>query len=295
MKLIAGTRSLFTVLISMALVFGLQACSGGGGSSTPATPAVNTSLASAARGYYDGSASIDGGTNNNVTTATTGTKVQAIFDEKGFVIAYKGLDDSNAAIVLMYKGTFTEVSATAFKANVRVYVNGVYQMTSSISNGAIDPGVTLTGAIVGTGDYANSTGDISFSYTTDNAKTPPVYAFGTANRWRDAGPTGDLFFNTATNFDAIFAANSVPARLGSCDAIGTDTTNVINEQTGRIRAFTTPALTGCLNGIDDGQILNGYLTNYKGGGTDNDRMLIVVSNDDYAYVEMFSCLSGTCF
>jgi len=293
MKFFAGVRLFISALILMGLGFGLQACSGGGSGGTTTIPAANISLASAARGYYDGSATISGGTNVDVTITSPNTK--AIFDEKGFVIAFKGQDDAASVIVLVYKGTFTEVTATTFKADVRVYVNGIYNMTSTISNGVIDAGVTLSGAIVGTGDYANSTGNISLTYTTDNALTAPAYAFGTANRWRDAGPTGDLFFNAATNFDAIFAANSVPARLATCNAIGTNTTNVINERTGRIRAFTTPAVTGCGSPGDNGQILNGYLTNYNGGGTNDDRMLIVVSNDDYAYVEMFSCVSGTCF
>ena len=106
-----------------------------------------------------------------------------------------------------------------------------------------------------------------------------------------------MFFNTATNLDAIFAANSVPARLASCDAIGTDTTDVVNEQTGRIRAFTTPALSGCVSGVDNGQIIKGYLTNYNGGGSADDRMLLIASNDNYSYVGILPCLSGTgtCF
>jgi len=292
MKLFAGVRLFISALILAGLGFGLQACSGGGGGSTTTIPAANISLVSAARGYYDGSATISGGTNVDVTITSPNTK--AIFDEKGFVIAFKGQDDAATAIVLMYKGTFTEVTATTFKADVRVYVNGVYNMTSTISNGVIDAGVTLSGAIVGTGDYANSTGNISLTYTTDNTLTPPVYAFGIANRWRDAD-SGDAFFNTATNFDAVFAVDAIPTRLRSCDAIGTDTTNVTNQQTGRIRSFTTPAVTGCVNSIDNGQILSGYLTNYNGGGTTDDRMLIVVSNNDYAYVGILPCLSGTCF
>ena len=258
---------------------------------SPAIILVNTSLASGARGFYDGSATINGGAQVDVTISLPDTK--AIFDEKGFVIAFKGQDDGANPIVLLYKGTFTEVSATAFKASVRVYVNGIYTTTSTISNGVIDAGVTLTGVIVGTGDYANSTGDVSLLYTADNRLTPPVYAFGTGNRWNDS-TSGDVFFNIATNFDAVFAADVVPPRLRNCDAIGIDTIDVINEQTGRIRSFTTPALSGCLSAGDDGQILTGYLTNYNSGVAD-DRLFIVASNDNYSYVGILPCLSGTCF
>ena len=145
-------------------------------------------------------------------------------------------------------------------------------------------------------DYANSVGTVSLSYSSDNSVAPPTYLFTTTNRWSD-GVTGDLYFNTSTNFDAVFATNSVPSQLASCDAIGVDTTDVVNEQTGRIRVFTTPAVTGCANTArDDGRIVAGYLTNYtSNGGTQDDRLMIVVSDDNYSYVEMTSCFSGTCF
>lgn len=285
MKLFTGAR---ITLLSIVLV-GLMGCGGGGGGST--TPTVNTSLASAARGFYDGSATINGGAQSDVTISSPNTK--AIFDEKGFVIAFKGNDDNAASIVLLYKGTFTEVSTTSFKADVRVYVNGVFTTTSTISNGVIDAGVTLAGAIVGTGDYANTTGDVSLSYTTDNALTPPVY---TANRWDD-NVSGVVVFNSVTNFDAILAVNARPADLRHCDAISTDTTNVTNEQVGRIRAFTTPALTTCLDSNDDGKIVSGYFTNYNGGAANDDSLFFVASNDDLAYVGIMVCDAGTgnCF
>jgi len=295
MKFFAGVRLLMSVLILAGLGFGLQACSGGGGGGTTTIPAANISLASAARGYYDGSATINGGTKVDVTISSPNT--QAIFDEKNFVFAFKGVDDSPtpAAIVLLYKGTFTEVSATSFKADVRVYVNGIYRMTSTISDGVINAGTSLSGTIVGSGDYANSVGTVSLSYSGDNNKTPPAYSFTTANRWQDNPASGDVFFNTATNFEAVFALDVVPSELRSCDAIGVDTTNVVTEQTGRIRSFTTPAVSGCANSANNGRIVSGYLTNYtSSGGTQDDRMLIVVSDDSYSYVGILPCLSGTC-
>lgn len=295
MKLKYGSWSL-TPYLMVVLFLGLQACGGGG----DPVPEKNTSLASSARGYYSGSATINGGAQADVTIASPNT--HAIFDEKNFVIAFKGQDDNATAIVLLYKGTFTEVSATTFKASVRVYVNGIYTTTSTISNGVIDAGVTLSGSVIGaivgsgSGDYASTIGDVSLSYTADNSLAPPVYAFGTTNRWQDNPPSGDVFFNTSTNFDSVFALNVIPPRLRSCDAVGTDTSNVVNEQTGRIMAFTTPALSGCLSAGDDGQILKGYLTNYKSnGGSQDDRMLLIASHDDYAYVGILPCFSGTCF
>lgn len=289
MKLKAGSWTI-TPYIMIALLVGLQACGGGGSPAPVVTPTVNKSLASAARGYYDGSATINGGAMVDVTITAPDTK--AVFDENGFVVAFKGNDDTPAAIVLLYKGTFTEVTATTFKASVRVYVNGVFKTVSTISNGVIDAGVTLTGAIVGTGDYANSTGDISLSYTSDNSLTPPVYAFGTANRWDDA-TSGDVVFNSITNIDFLMSADDIPPQM-NCDALGFDTTNVINEQTGRIRKFTTPAVINCAGMADNGQIFSGYFTNYNGGVVDN-RLFIVASNDDVAYVGILPCLAGTCF
>jgi hypothetical protein len=293
MKLFSRSRLLLSSLILVGLVFGMQGCGGGGGGGGGSTTTpVNTSLASAARGYYDGSATIDGGTQVDVTI--TAPSAQAMFDEKGFVFAFKGTDDGSTAIVLLYKGTFTEVSSTSFKANVRVYVKGIYKMTSTISDGVINAGTSLSGTLVGSGDYANSVGTVSLSYSSDNSVAPPEYLFGTANRWQDAD-SGDVFFNTATNFDAIFAADTVPSELRNCDAIGVDTANVVTERTGRVRSFTTPAVTGCLNSANNGRILTGYLTNYtNSGGAQDDRLFIVVSDDSYSYVGILPCLNGTC-
>lgn len=266
-----NTRLVYSFFVMAVMALGLQACGGGGDSAVVEEPAVNTSLASAARGFYDGSALINGGSQVDVTLSSPNTK--AIFDEKGFVIAFKGDDEEPSPIVLLYKGTFTEVSDTTFNADVRIYVDGVYTTTSTISNGVIDAGITLTGAIVGTGDYANTTGDISLSYTADNALTPPVYA---SSRWDDE-VSGLVFFNTTTNFDAVLAVDVIPGNLRHCDAVSTDTTDVANEQAGRIRAFTTPALITCADDVDNGQILTGYFTNYNSGDGVDDTLFFVAS------------------
>jgi len=286
MKLYTGMRSIFSAFIIVTLALGLQACGGGGGSTT--TP-VNTSLASAARGYYEGGVELNVAAGNLIVSSPN---FKAIVDEKQFVIIFKGSQ------ILLYKGTFTEVTTTTFKADLRVYRAGNFIATATIANGTIDAGVSLKGTITGTGayvsdDYASSAIDVDLTYNNANSLTPPVY---TANSWQDAAPTGNVTFHTTTNIDFYPSVDNVPTEL-SCDALDFNTTNVVNEQTGRIRTFLTSALSGCSTTTIEGNQLNGYFTNYNGGGTDDDRMLIVVSDDNYAYIGILSCLNGTgaCF
>ena len=283
MKLFTGTRTLFTALILVSLVFGLQACSGGGGSSTT-TPAVNTSLASAARGFYEGSVELNVAA-GNLTISSPDLK--AIVDEKQFVIVYKGSE------TLLYKGTFTEVTSTTFKADIRVYRAGKFIATATIANGTIDAGVSLKGTITGTGvyvnaDYASSAIDVDLAYNNANSLAPPVYKTGVANSWEDTGRTGNVEFNSTTNINLAISNNAVPVEL-NCNANGFDTTNMVYGQTGRIRKFLTSALTNCSSNTLLGQQLNGYFTNFNSGGADDDRMLIVVSDDNYAYVGLLPC------
>ena len=277
MKLFTGTRSLFTVLILVSLVFGLQACSGGGGGSST-TPAVNTSLASAARGYYEGFATI------NVTTGDltiSSPNFRAIVDEKQFVIAFVGTP------LLLYKGSFTEVTATSFKANIRVYKDGAFVDTATISNGAIDEGVTLKGTITGTGDYVSSVGDVELTYNAANNLVPKNYVTGVTKAWQDTPTTGNITFNQASNIDLLLYSAPV---LNACKTTtGFSTTNVVYAQTGRIRAFTSSVLSNCADGTTyNGATLSGYLTNFN-SSVDDDRMLVIMSNDQAAYIGILSC------
>ena len=282
MKLKFGSW-LLTPYLMVVLFLGLQAC-GGGGSPTPTTTAaVNTSLTSAARGYYDGTGLIAGGSQADINISTR--DIRAIFDEKEFVIAYKlGADP-----ILFYKGTFTEVTSTSFKADIRVYVNGIFTETATITNGVIDEGISLTGAIVGAGDYASSVGDITLAYTSDNSLTPPDYKFGVSNVWQDDPSTGTIQFSSTTKIDFSVANDAVPLDISSCLAMDFNTSDVINEQTGRIRAFTTSPLD-----CDDTITLDGYFTNFNSGAVD-DRIFVVASNDDYSYIGILPCVIGTCF
>lgn len=290
MKFFTNARLIFSSLSLIGLVMGLQACGGGGGGTTP-PPVVNTSLASTERGYYEGFVTLNVAVGGDLTINPG--EFQAIFDEKKFVVIYKGSQ------ILLYKGTFTEVTATTFKADLRIYRAGNFIATAAITNGTINLGV-LKGTITGTGayindDYASSAVDMELTYDSVNSLTPPDYLTGASNVWQDATPTGAVKFNTTTNIDFLMSINNVPAEL-NCLASTFETSDVINERTGRIRKFLTSALSGC-GGIDpiDGQQINGYFTNYNGGVNPNDRMLIVVSDNNYAYVGILPCASGTCF
>ena len=251
---------------------------------------MNTSLASAARGYYEGSVELNVNA-GNLTISTPDFK--AIVDEKQFVIIFKGSE------ILLYKGTFTEVTATTFKADIRVYRTGNFIATATIANGIIDAGVSLKGSITGTGayvneDYASSAMDVDLTYNNANSLVPPVYDTGAVNSWQDTATTGAVLFNSPTNVDFIIAVDNVPPAL-SCNALAFDTADVVNEQTGRVRSFLTSPLSGCSSTAVQGNQLNGYFTNYNGGGTDDDRLLIVVSDDNYAYIGILPCLNGTGF
>ena len=283
-------RIRFTFITMLFATLGLlTACGGGGGGGTTTTPAVTVDpLASAARGFYQGNGTIQGGSGDIVITSPN---IKGIADEKGFVFTYKGNDENSNAIVLFYKGTFTEVTATSFKADVRVYVDGVYQETATISDGVIDEGISFSGTLKGAGNYASSNGTISLSYAQDNQSAPPTYStVSPSNKWSDivgTSGTGQVVFSSTTNFDAVIALDYVPVNLESCDLYSVNTSDVINEQTGRIRKFSAVTAT-CAGQSDDGQSVEGYFTNFKTTATD-DTMYIVVSNDNLAYIGLLPC------
>ncbi len=281
-------RIRFTFITMFFATLGLlTACGGGGGGGggTTTTPAVTVDpLASAARGFYQGNGTIQGGSGDIVITSPN---IKGIADEKGFVFTYKGNDENSNAIVLFYKGTFTEVTATSFKADVRVYVDGVYQETATISDGVIDEGISFSGTLKGAGNYASSNGTISLSYAQDNQSPVPTYStVSPSNKWDD-GSTGQVIFNSATNFDSVIAGNGIPENLRACHLYSVNTSDVINEQTGRIRKFSAVTAT-CAGQSDDGQSVEGYFTNFKTTATD-DTMYIVVSNDNLAYIGLLPC------
>ncbi|MCW8901458.1 MAG: hypothetical protein OQK75_09530 [Gammaproteobacteria bacterium] len=289
MKLKLGSWSLTPYFIAVMLV-GLQACGGGGGGDTPPPPPANTSLDSAARGYYEGIAIIDVAAAAGGDLTISNPDLKAIITENEFNIIYKGTQN------LLYKGTFTEVTATTFKATIRVYRAGDFIATAEIANGTIDAGVSFKGTITGTGayttsDYANSVGDIELTYNNANSLAPPTYIAG--KEWQDARPTGAVSFNGATNAAYVFAVDGNPYEL-NCDVSTFDTTDVVNEQTGRIRSFITAPLSACITSTIEGTQLKGYLTNYNGGGNPDDRMLVIVSDDNYAYVGILPCSTAPC-
>lgn len=278
MKLKLGSWSL-TPYLMVVLFLGLQACGGGGGDPVPET---NTSLASEARGYYDGFATIDFATGElNVAPPN----LKAIVDEKEFVITFVGTPN------LLYKGTFTEVTSTTFKADIRVYKDQVFFSTAKIDNGTITAGTSFMGTISGgTGDYSNSVGNIELTYNGANDLVAKEYMSGGAAGWIDSPLSGVVTFNSSTNLDVnINTVNN--SELLDCDTTGGfDTANVVYAQTGRIHSFTTSPMEACSEGTPPtGKVLNGYLTNYNGNGVDDDRMLFVASDDELAYVAILFC------
>lgn len=277
MKLKFGSWSLTSIFLAVALV-GLQAC-GGGGDTPPPPPPPNTSLDSAARGYYEGFATIDVTAGDLVISAPD---FKAIFDENKFVIGY------NNTIDLVYKGTFTEVSDTTFKADIRVYKDGAFLTTARIENGSIDAGVSIKGTITGAVDYASSVGDVELTYNNANSLTPPTYTFGLDNAWGNT--ESYIVFTSQTNIGLYFTAQS--PKVSGCESAAFNTNNVVNEQTGRVRSFTTGPLSTCAN-VPNGSVFEGYFTNFNGAGADDDSIFIVASNDDYAYAGVFVCDAGS--
>jgi len=265
MKLFAGARLFISALILAGLGFGLQACSGGGGGTT--TPAANANPI----GYYAGTLSVTSPAQANLTA-------KAIVDSSEFMIVHinQATPDN-----LLYKGTFTAITPTTFTADVRIYRNGTFLRTATISNGSITEKSSMSGTLSGTGDYTSTSFSLAYD-TTVNARTPLVSSNG--DIWIVPTTTGtgigldlDSTILRAFAFDNIIIVHDV---LKGCTLPSLGFINVNSEQLGRVRKYTANlrSTSSCVNYASDFS-LTGYITPFDSGANDN-RYLWITYNDN---------------
>ena len=259
MKLFTGTRSLFTALILVGLVFGLQACSGGGGSSTPkdANPT----------GYYDnnGTASVNAG-------ATTISDLQGLINEKRFMM----ISDATG---LIYDGKITSISANDFAANVSVFKHGqpIASPNATIS-GTITEKSKITGTLTGTGD---GSGTFTLQYASTNTQAANLTRIerNGGNFWdSEIGGGSDL-----TAFSVTSGVISLPSRASdgffqSC-AISSGTFTPIN---GTSLYTVTLNMTSCSPNADANLTYVGLAATWSFTGTD-DRLIIGATDVNSTY------------
>ena len=266
MKLKFGTWSLTPYFIALALI-GLQACGGGGGGTPPPPPAANPV------GYYAGTAS-------TTSPSQTDIEVKAISDSDKFLMVHIEHTTPNT---LLYVGTFTDITDTTFTADVRIYRNGVFLRTATISNGSITERSSMSGTLSGTGEYTAT----SFSLTYDtvvNSRVTTNIVRGDTDIWLvpTATDTGFRFSNSATRATFVIQSGFSYAHtsLTGCSAPSIDLTNVSGEQEDRIQKYIANYTSGssCDNYTTDFS-MTGYITPYDNGGEDN-RYLWITYNDN---------------
>ena len=273
MKLKLGSWSLTPYLLDVILV-GLQACGGGGGTPPPAADPI---------GYYTGTFNYSSPTGQAGDTA-----VQAIVDSDKFMMTY--IDGETIAADLtkhiLYVGTFTNITATTYTADVKIYANGEFSGNAVVSNGLITEGASMSGTLSGTGNYTDTSFSLSYD-TTINARVPLEPATEEANteRWLDGPTDSGIIFTAPSTITVNFFddAAMVPVALKGCDSTAVGLTNVASEQPGRIRK-TTASITGttCNPNISD-FLLDVYITPFDNGADDN-RYLFISYNDSIFYV-----------
>ena len=167
MKLKFGSWSLTPYLMVVALV-GLQACGGGGGSTTVKDANPN--------GYYSGSASVKTVGNNAVDYSIT--DLQIMINGNRIMM----MSDARA---ILYDGTFT-VSGNDLTSTVSIYYNGNKQSGSAGTatlNATVSEGAQITGSFTGT-ELGNGTFVSTYSSLNSNASSLSNIQFdGTSRAW----------------------------------------------------------------------------------------------------------------
>ena len=262
MKLKFGFWSL-TPYLMVVLLVGLQACGGGGGGST--TPADAKPA-----GYYSG-------TLTTVSPSQTDITAKAISDSDKFMMVH--IDNGSPQNTILYVGTFTNITSTTFTADVRIYLNGVFQRTSTITNGSITEKSSMSGTLSGTGQYTATSFSLSYD-TTINARTPSAHVDGDTWALPSATNTGFNIFLNPTRITVGFENNTlVTTNLRTCYKSNVSLENVNSEQPSRIRSYS--ALYAA-SGSCTGSTMTGYITPFDNGGTDN-RYLWITYNDTNSF------------
>ena len=203
-------------------------------------------------GYYTGSVSVNEG------MGTLNGSVQVIADSDLLVIA----DLTND---LAYVAPISTLASGTFTGTARAYKDGDFARTVNVS-AIFTAGSTITLTLSGSGDY--SSGSVTLSYSLKNSDAPIV--MNNSDSWVDAN--GGFLANSNSNI--YFSFNAIPSTsLSFCEASNVSVSDVVSEQTGRIRNFST-ATTSCV-----AQTADGYFTWFDDSVTD-DAVLFMFYNDD---------------
>ena len=233
------------------------------GSMTVSGEIINDDLA----GYYTGSISVN---EDPGLLVLADPEIQVIVANDRLVII-------NISTNLVYIAPLTGFSQNTFSTTARIYKAGDFQRTTQIT-GTFISGASLNLTLTGSGDYTAGTVTLVYN-TTENSLAP--YVLVDSALWN--GPDLGILVNNNTNI-SFGGGNSVPSTFLKNCASTVDLTNVVSEQTGRIRSFSAIA-AACTDISVNGTILDGYLTRFK-STVDDDRLLFVWFNADGVHAEV---------
>jgi len=274
MKLITGVPSIFSVLILGGLVFGLQACSGGGSAGSATPVATNADPI----GYYAGTLSVTSPPQPNLSA-------KAIVDSDKFLLTHIDLTTPDS---LLYVGTFTGITATTFTADVRIYRNGAFLRTANVTNGSITEKGSMSGTLSGTGDYTATAFSLSYD-TVINARTS--LASGVNDTWLvpTTSGTGLAFKNATGTIIANVYENiaMIHNNLKGCGVSGVNLVNVSSETSGRIYRFKAnyTNVDNCTNFTTNFSVI-GYITTFDSGANDNRYLWITYNDNNFFAAEL---------
>ena len=270
MKLSTGVRSIFSTLIFIGLVLGMQAC---GGSSTPAAPTDQD-----ASGIFTGNGTID--------------VVAGVSDIKAIIFNNRFLIFSVSQNVV-YDGTISNITLKAMTATADVYENGVRTQIGKAVTGTVTTDSQIqTFTISGTGK-GSATFDLTYNpeYKTSVATNPRINSEA-PNEW--AGSIQNLIATqTVPNLEIFDTGTGSPnysfqsVSTGVQCAFAGDTgipNSAVNVYTFLEMRPTDGNINCTLSSTPD---FTGYATVLSIGGAD-DTLWYIVTNGTHSVVGEFT-------
>lgn len=256
----------FYAFFGLMLTLVLAACGGGDGSSPPAGPTTPANLS----GYYEGTATID---------ALNVTDLKVMTDNETLIIT--SVDNG-----LLYVATVTSITGNDFSADVRIYVNGDFAGTATVS-GTASEGSSISGAFSGSGAYTSGT--FSLTYSLVNSRAP--YENTIYTLWEEASPpiTASLEF-PPTDLMYVNLQATTSSALDACDVNNAPLVDVQTEQPGRILSFSG-SYASCTDSGIDGTAVQGFMTSFDGTSADN-KLLFVIYDDNHAHIAVLDRILG---
>lgn len=230
MKLSTGVRSIFSTLIFIGLVFGMQACGSGGGAPAP-LPDQDGS------GIYSGTATVD------VSTEITDLK-GIIYNNR--IMVFSILTD------VVYDGTITSITSDDYTATVDVYENGAISQTGVTVTGKVITANTISGTIGTSGTAGNHNGTFSLTFDSiyNRGATPErIEAIG-FNQW------SGIMYDVQDSNTRISTSTTLSFTSTGLDAINCDIIDV----------YSIPSSTVNIYEFTNMEVVNGASCPYLGTG-----------------------------